>query len=489
MQTWDVIIAGAGTAGIPAAIFSARRGARVLLLEHASEVGGTLHVSGGQLSAAGNRIQADKGVNDSPQQHFDDVMRITKGTADATMVRIAVDNAPDTLDWLLASGFEPLPDHPVIHFGHEPYNIPRTYWGVDNGLSILRVLESQLAAELATGGISLRLQTELIGLEQSESGTVTGVVVRNQDGTTEAFAGHNTVLTSGGYAANKDLFPVYTNGHPLFSGAYPYSHGAGIRLALEAGAELRHSDTFVPIFAGVEDLDGSGEMTIITHTTPQWREPWEIYVNRAGKRFVTEDTKSVDEREMRLIEQTDLTFWVIYDAAIADEAPTLFGRPRHREDQTGGLAPSDIEIAFTSHPSFCRAESLRALADEAGIDGAGLEATVAAYNAAVKSGSDSLGRKHMPKPISVPPFHAIKHHGMSVSGPAGLAVDEHLQVLKADGEPIPNLFAAGEVLGTGLLHGKAIVGGMNATPALAFGRLLGLSILQWQGAKTAHDRA
>ena len=120
MQDWDVIIAGAGTAGIPAAIFAARRGARVLLLEHADTVGGTLHISGGQLSAAGNRMQADKGIEDSPQEHFDDVMRITKGTADAKMVRLAVDNAPGTLDWLLANGFEPLPDHPVIHFGTNP---------------------------------------------------------------------------------------------------------------------------------------------------------------------------------------------------------------------------------------------------------------------------------------------------------------------------------------------------------------------------------
>jgi fumarate reductase flavoprotein subunit len=485
MQIWDVIVAGAGTAGIPAAIFAARRGARVLLLEHASEVGGTLHVSGGQLSAAGNRIQADKGIEDSTQEHFDDVMRITKGTADAKMVRLAVDNAPDTLDWLLANGFEPLPDHPVIHFGHEPYSIPRTYWGMHNGLSILSVLQTQLAAELDNGGIFLRLQTELSGLQQDETGTVTGVTARNQDGTTEAFAGRNTVLTSGGYAANKELFPIYTNGYPLFGGAYPFSQGSGVRLALGAGAELCHSDTFVPIFAGVEDIEGSGLMTIITHTTPQWREPWEIYVNRAGKRFVSEDTKSVDEREMRLIEQPDLTFWVIYDAAIAEEAPTIFGRPRHREDQTGGLTKAAIEKAFSGHPSFIRAESLRALAGEAGIDAAGLETTVAEYNAAVKSGSDSLGRKHMPRPISVPPFHAIKHHGMSVSGPAGLAIDEGLRVLKADGTPIPNLYAAGEILGTGLFHGKAIVGGMNATPALTFGRLLGQSILQWQGAEAA----
>ena len=61
MRDWDVIVAGAGTAGMPVAIYAARRGARVLVIELADRAGGTLHVSGGQMAAAGTRVQADKG--------------------------------------------------------------------------------------------------------------------------------------------------------------------------------------------------------------------------------------------------------------------------------------------------------------------------------------------------------------------------------------------------------------------------------------------
>ncbi|MCH8188930.1 MAG: FAD-dependent oxidoreductase [Proteobacteria bacterium] len=105
-EPWDVIIVGAGTTGMPAAIFAAQRGARVLILEAAPEVGGTLHLSAGQMSAAGSRLQAEKGIEDTPDEHYDDCMRISNNTADPVLVRLAVDNAADTLDWLQDIGAE-----------------------------------------------------------------------------------------------------------------------------------------------------------------------------------------------------------------------------------------------------------------------------------------------------------------------------------------------------------------------------------------------
>ena len=77
---WDLIIVGGGTAGLPAAIFAARRGARVLVIEASLQLGGTLFLSTGQMSAAGTRLQKQKGITDSPQLHFDDVMRISQNT-------------------------------------------------------------------------------------------------------------------------------------------------------------------------------------------------------------------------------------------------------------------------------------------------------------------------------------------------------------------------------------------------------------------------
>jgi len=121
-QQWDVIVVGGGTAGMPAATFAAERGARVLVVDAAADVGGTLHLSTGQLSAAGTRLQAAKGVTDSTDAHYDDVMRISKNTADKTLVRLAVDNAAETFDWLQDNGFRSVRGpchHPTVEVARD----------------------------------------------------------------------------------------------------------------------------------------------------------------------------------------------------------------------------------------------------------------------------------------------------------------------------------------------------------------------------------
>jgi predicted oxidoreductase len=75
--------------------------------------------------------------------------------------------------------------------------------------------------------------------------------------------------------------------------------------------------------------------------------------------------------------------------------------------------------------------------------------------------------------IETPPFYAVIHHGHSATSSVGIVVDEHLRVVRLDGEPVPNLYAAGEVLGAGVTLGDTFVPGMMLTPALTFGRLLG----------------
>ncbi|MFN5010444.1 MAG: FAD-dependent oxidoreductase, partial [Gammaproteobacteria bacterium] len=110
---FDLAVVGAGAAGLTAALFAAQAGARVLLLEAADDIGGTLHLSHGQLSAGGTRLQASRGITDSPDAHFVDVMRLSEGLADPVVVRRAVREAPAMVDWLLEAGLEPLADHPV----------------------------------------------------------------------------------------------------------------------------------------------------------------------------------------------------------------------------------------------------------------------------------------------------------------------------------------------------------------------------------------
>jgi fumarate reductase flavoprotein subunit len=273
------------------------------------------------------------------------------------------------------------------------------------------------------------------------------------------------LLTTGGYAMNPVKFEQLVGVPPYAGTSYPFQLGDGLDLAVSVGGYLRG-----------QELHRAGTGSILTSdrfpakvyarfgTTPQLRLPWEIWVNDRGERFVREDEPLVVQRERALLKQPALRYRIVFDQAIVETAPV--GIPNWTREQ--------LLAHFGSHAMFLRADSLEGLAQQAGIDPAGLARTVRDYNDAVRRrGGDTLGREHLPAPISKPPFYAVTHLGHSATSATGVAIDAQLRVLRGNGEPVPNLYAAGEVLGSGALLGDAFVPGMMLTPALALGRWLG----------------
>ncbi len=463
---WDYVIVGAGTAGLPAAIFASRRGARVLLVDAAADVGGTLHLANGQIAAAGTRTQAAKGIVDTPDMHFEEIMRLSNGLADRRLARLTADEAPKTLNWLLDAGLVPLPDHPVTGDapGRKAYVTPRYIWGKEEGRAILAVVRRELAPEVASGRVAVQLRTRVNGLILSPSGAVEGVRAQC-DGHEFEFRGRHILVTTGGYAMNPVKFEQLVGVPPYSGTSYPFQLGDGLDLAVSVGGYLRG-----------QELHRAGTGSILTsdrfpskvyakfNTTPQSRLPWEIWVNDRGERFIREDEPLVVKREQALLQQPALRYRIVFDQAVLDAAPIGIT----------GWTREQYLAHFGSHSMFIRADSLEALAEKTGIDAAGLAKSVREYNEAVKKkGGDRLGREHLPLPIAKAPFYAITHLGTSATSATGVVVDEQLRVLRGSGQPVPNLYAAGEVLGSGATLGNAFVPGMMLTPALTFGRLLG----------------
>jgi fumarate reductase flavoprotein subunit len=471
-QDWDIIIVGGGTAGIPAGIFAARRGARVLIIEASLQLGGTLFLSTGQMSAAGTHLQAGKNISDTPQSHFDDVMRISRKTADPTLVKLAVFNAAETFNWLTDNGLKPLPEHPVLGLAHEPYSAKRYAWGPEGGMSILEVIEPLAMAEVKAGRLVLQRGTRVRELLQT-NGTVIGVRGEDEHGAMAEYRARSVVLTSGGYASNPKMFLELSGVKAYGKASYPYSQGDGYLMALAAGGYTRGRENYI---CGSPRILSDTDEPSVPYTRfilyPERRQPWEIQVNAHGQRYVAEDNPSVDQRENALVKQPDLRTWLIFDQAILDAAPPgVEGWDRAR-----------MAEEFNAHPMFKKADTLQELAAVAGVDAKGLAATVAAYNSAQASGRDpDFQRKHMPLPIAKPPFYSIRQNGMSITSTVGIGVDDKLRVTKKDGSVIPGLYAAGDILGSGQLMGKSAVGGMMVTPALTFGRLLGQSLVPLKG--------
>lgn len=468
MRDPRVVIVGAGTAGLAAAVEFAARDEAVEVLDAAQQTGGALHVSWGQMSAAGTRLQEQCGIEDTPDEHFDDVMRISHGTADPVLVRKAVDLAPATIDWLMDSGFDMAPECPALHYYHEPYLKPRTYWGVEGGRSVLEVLE-RLRTDRWGSRQTLSLGARLERLEVDADGVTAVHVQRGDD--TEVLRPEVVVLASGGYAANPARFREWTDGHDVISPAAPTSDGSAIATALVVGAQLRGGDLFLPTFGGIEDEEGAGRalpLDDFPQLTPQSRRPWEVFVDQGGRRFVDEDGMSVDVKEHALLRLPGLRFWVVYDSRAKREAPPLFP----------SWEAGRLERAFAGpDPSFVTADSIEGLAERMGVPSDVLEGTIRSYNDAIASGRpDDHGREHRPAPVAESPFFAVLNRAVALKSPAGLVVDGDLRVIGPDGRALANLYAIGEAIGGATLSGRSFVGGMSVTPALSFGRLLGSSI-------------
>ncbi|MFA1550297.1 FAD-dependent oxidoreductase [Actinomadura chokoriensis] len=461
---YDLVIVGAGTGGIPCAVEAAARGTRVLLVEKDSRIGGTLHTTGGHMSAAGTRRQRERGIEDSVQAHLDDIERISGGTARSDLVELAASYASETVDWLEDHGFEFAPESPRLVYGHEPYGVPRTHYGKDAGLSILAVLRRLLDEQLASGRVELWLGSTAIGLTERPGGPPSVTVLRNGVEEIEVTA-PAVVLATGGFAADAELF-AEIEGATLVSAAHPTSTGDGLVIAREAGAGIAGRGRYLPTFGGLPHPTTPGkayydERPLLVATE---RLPWEIYVDRTGRRFVAEDERSIDRKERALAASTDGTFWTLFDdRARLNSAPMVVG-----------WSPEDVASEAGARTGVHKADTLAGLAALAGIDPDGLAATVERYNAAVTAGHDAeFGRTHLPAPIAEPPFFAMENHGITLITFAGVDVDEGLRVRRADGTSMDGVYALGELIGAAATCGNSFCGGMLVTPALTFGRILG----------------
>ena len=462
-MTYDVVVVGAGTAGMPCAIALAEGGASVLLVEQDAAVGGTLHLSAGHMTGAGSRRQRAAGVADSPDAHFDDVWRISHGKADPAVVRIAVDEAPRTLDWLDDLGF-PYPDvHPTVADDHEPYSAPRAFWGPELGVSILRVVKPRLEQLVEDGRIELRLQHRVTGL-LVEDGRVAGVRAEGPGGPVELRA-TAVALTSGGCTGDPAVFAqLHPGQRPLLGGRHT-STGQVTLAALAAGAAFRGAEHYLSSMGGIESPVGSGLTEVydgLAIMNPYQRPVRELWVNAAGERFIAEDDPSIDRLERAQAAQGGHVWIVCDEASLSEESPPVMG-----------WSLEMLREAAARGEGAWSADDIPSLARRAGLDPDGLARTVAAWNEACRTGADPLGRRLLDQPVATAPFYAIATQGFTVIAWGGLAVDGELRVLDAGGTPIPGLYAAGEAIGAGALMGDAYCSGMMVTPALGLGRRLG----------------
>ncbi|MBO9353542.1 FAD-dependent oxidoreductase [Bordetella petrii] len=446
----DVIVCGGGLAGYCAALAALQEGHRVLMLEKLDEVGGSTLISGGAMAFAGTDEQLAAGISDSDALLLSDLQKVGGGRNDPLLLQAYAAAQLDTYRWLKQHGVR---FHSVQLGGGQ--SVPRS-----NRVDTEQMIAALDNSARATGRFELRRNTQAQRLRHiGHDGGLELLVAEGAAPARPLRARHGIVLATGGFSRSEEWLGVFA---PLQTRALRIggrgNTGDGLRMGMALGANLRDMGYVRGTF-GVHPSSGT-EQRLLIHAIFKGG----IAVNLDGRRFVDESVSYKISGDACL-EQRDALAYQIFDAGImALSVP--------------GVTTSDFQDALASG-HLVQADSIAALAGQLGIDAAALTATLDRYNRDVAQyGRDTeFGRDGLANHygalcrIDTAPFYAYASTSAVLATYAGLAIDAQARVLDVYGDPIPGLYAAGEV--TGGFHGAAYMTGSSLGKSAVFGRIAG----------------
>ena len=482
----DVVVVGAGGAGMTAAITAAAEGKTVVILESQSMVGGNSVRATGGMNAGKTVYQDENEFGESagvektlktaaekyadnetitalaktvseqwaayqanPTGYFDsvelmelDTMIGGKGINDPELVETLCANSADAIDWLDEHG---ITLHNVSSFGgasvkriHRPVNAE------GKTVSVGSYMIPLLQENCEKAGVKMMLDTTATEILTDANGAAVGVKATGASGETVTVNAKAVILASGGFGANLDMVVKYK---PELKGFMttnaPGIQGQGIEMAQAIGAATVDMDQ-IQIHPTVE----ANTAALITEGL---RGDGAILINEEGQRFIdevgTRDVVSAAE-----IAQTGSYSWLVVDQAMVDASSVIQGYIKKGYTVTG--------------------ETYEELGKAMGVDAAAFAETMEKWNGYVEAKNDpDFGRTSFANPLNTAPYYAVKvtagvHHTMG-----GLKINANTEVLNEKGEVIPGLFAAGEV--TGGVHGANRLGGNAVADFTVFGRIAG----------------
>ena len=482
----DVVVVGAGGAGMTAAITAAAEGKTVVILESQSMVGGNSVRATGGMNAGKTVYQDENEFGESagvektlktaaekyadnetitalaktvseqwaayqanPTGYFDsvelmelDTMIGGKGINDPELVETLCANSADAIDWLDEHG---ITLHNVSSFGgasvkriHRPVNAE------GKTVSVGSYMIPLLQENCEKAGVKMMLDTTATEILTDANGAAVGVKATGASGETVTVNAKAVVLATGGFGANLDMVVKYK---PELKGFMttnaPGIQGQGIEMAQAIGAATVDMDQ-IQIHPTVE----ANTAALITEGL---RGDGAILINEEGQRFIdevgTRDVVSAAE-----IAQTGSYSWLVVDQAMADASSVIQGYIKKGYTVTGA--------------------TYEELGKAMGVDAAAFAETMEKWNGCVEAKNDpDFGRTSFANPLNTAPYYAVKvtagvHHTMG-----GLKINANTEVLNEKGEVIPGLFAAGEV--TGGVHGANRLGGNAVADFTVFGRIAG----------------
>ncbi|MGA2990449.1 MAG: flavocytochrome c [Candidatus Korobacteraceae bacterium] len=445
-QETDVVVVGSGYAGLAAALEAFDAGSKVIVIEKQPIAGGNSIIANGNYNAVDPERQKKQGIEDSTDLFYKQAMAYGNNLADPEKLRFLVDNATPGLLWLEKMGVQ---FNPTV-VGMPP--TPRTHPPAKNGRGAAIV--AALKAQVEKRKIPIMLEYKLTGVvrEKPHAGTVQGVEVEHRGKKLYFKAAKATVLATGGFGADVKLRSKYV--HQMDADVptvdQPGATGEAIVAAEQEGAvvvNMKFIETTLCNFKTKKpgSLVNSGKDSA-------------VFVNLGGKRFVAEDAKPAPLADAVIRQPKKMMLWV------ADDRCAKAGN----EAATAGLLKENLCFKVDKLDDLAKV-----LQKEFGVPPDKFLATIKQYNESAAKGEDKHGKaKAGLKPVEKAPFYASPVVPATIHTLGGLKTKGNTaQVLDKSGNPIPRLYAAGEV--SGGTHGDARIGGNGTAAAVVFGRLSG----------------
>ncbi len=437
----DVVIVGAGGAGLTAAAQAAEKGAKVIVVEKMPIVGGNSLKATGGMNAADTAYQEALGITDSGVEEFiEDTMNGGHQINDLELVTTMAENSAEAVDWLTSIG-APLPKVEATggtthKYLHEP----------EDGSAVGSYLVAKLSEQVEKLGVQVLLETEATEILM-DGDTAVGILAQSADTEYTINAGA-VILATGGFGANYDMMTQYNES---LAGAVTTNHagatGDGITMGVAVGADTVDMEQ-IQLHPTVYQETG----LLVSESV---RSMGGILVNSSGKRFCN-DLATRDAVSAAELEQEGSYAYIIFDQRIVDDLASC---------------QKYIQNGLT-----VQADTYEGLAEAMGLTGDAVTnfvETMEKWNASVAAGVDEeFGRNNgMDEDLSTAPYYAIKiapgiHHTMG-----GLKINTEAQVISTEGQPIAGLYAAGET--TGGVHGGNRIGGNAVCDFVVFGRIAG----------------
>ena len=439
----DVVIIGAGGAGMTAAINTAQAGKDVILLEKMPYAGGNTTKATGGMNAAETHYQAEQGIDDSVEQFVEDTMEGGHNINDKDLVTTLAENSAEAIDWLDSIG-APLPK---VSFSGGATNA--RIHAPEDGSGVGAYLVTSLLKKMDELDINVMYDTKATSLI-SKDGTVTGVKAESKD-TEYTIKAKAVILATGGFGNNEDMIVQYRKDlKGTVTTSAPGITGDGIVMAEDVGADLVDIEQI--------QLHPTVEQKTSMLITESVRGDGAILVNQDGKRF-TDELLTRDVVSAAELEQPGSYAYIIFDQRLRD-----------------GLKAIE---KYVSTGITVQGDTIEELAEKIDVDPATLAETLKNWNQYVADQNDpDFGRTTgMDHDLSQAPYYAIKiapgiHHTMG-----GVHIDTDARVIDKDGNPIPGLFAAGEVVGG--VHGGNRLGGNAVADVVVFGKIASESAVDW----------